>query len=58
MSCISRLAARSEEATENDNFGDVRSPHHIDHGGLRKFDEDEKFNDNECEEDLERVDVE
>jgi len=43
---------------DNDKYGNVLSPRHIDHRGLRKFDEHEEFNDNEREKDLERVDVE
>ena len=43
---------------DNDNYGDVLSPRHIDEGGLRKFNEHKEFNDNEHEKDLERVDVE
>jgi hypothetical protein len=43
---------------DNNKHGDVLSPHHIDHRGLRKFNEHKEFNDNEHEEDIECVDVE
>jgi hypothetical protein len=43
---------------DKDKYGDVLSPRHSDHRGLRKFNEHEEFNDNENEKDLERVDVE
>lgn len=43
---------------DDDKYGDVLSPRHIDHRGLRQFDEHEEFNNNEHEKDLERVDVE
>jgi hypothetical protein len=43
---------------DNDKYGEVLSPRHIDHRGLRKFNEHEKFNNNEHKKDTERVDVE
>jgi hypothetical protein len=43
---------------DNDKYGDVLSPRHIDHSRFRKFYEHEEFNDNEHKEDLERVNVE
>jgi len=43
---------------DNDKYGDVLSRRHSDRRGLRQFDEHEKFNNNEYEKDLERVDVE
>jgi hypothetical protein len=43
---------------DNGKYGEVLPPRHTNHGGLRKFNEHEEFNDNEYEKDIERVDVE
>ena len=49
---------REHDHADNDKYGDVFSPRHIDRRGLRKFNEHEEFNDKKYKEDLERVDVE
>jgi hypothetical protein len=49
---------REHDDADNDKYDYVLSPRHIDHRGLRKFNEREEFNNNEHEKNLERVDVE
>jgi hypothetical protein len=44
--------------TDNDKYGDVLSPRHIDYRGPRQFNEHEEFNDTKHEKDFERADVE